>query len=633
MEPRPDPDREARLLAWREGRNVEPSHHEEEEELRCLRIAMGGGGSSPPAPGFVDGQPIRAGYRLVAEPGGRFQIEPSFACALAAGLDKRALRRLFDHLWGVDLALWSELETSPPAVLAERWLRSPGRRLVRDPAFLSRLHASAAAGAESAHADHSGETSHGASDLGLDALWAASGAEARFGGDLSSGGARWRDLHAALPGEAMSRWVPKRGDDDVATAFARLERGSPYSLRGAAIAWLLGRAVDRPRVELAGVRQDLREILPARLALALQSEGDASEERFAARLEEATLLHAAWIARRDTSPGRIRRAWHLARWIHGCLIRSPFVASDEERLHAELVALLPANLPSIDVDDPLHPARFAGDGFRIEDLALISGLWAHYSRPGGRLTPTPAPLVRELRSLAGRTVRPPERDAEESLARARSNELGWNAPHIAPPWVARWLLTEWRLPWLAQVGDEVVSECLNAVAVDPRFEWLTYVWSAEAAALSDAIRHRGLAAWRALSARPGVSPHAVASMATGLLRELEEADRETAVGTLRAAKAEWRPFLWDAWAETALQHGLAPLAEVGLAGLRALTDAHDLDPQARLNAALLLLRRAAALRGSVSGDQLLAHLRRVSAEPPFSNHQGLQRELRRLGVR
>lgn len=122
-------------------------------------------------------------------------------------------------------------------------------------------------------------------------------------------------------------------------------------------------------------------------------------------------------------------------------------------------------------------------------------------------------------------------------------------------------------------------------------------------------------------------------MATGLLRELEEADRETAVAQLRAAKIEWRPFLWDAWSEAALQHGLAPLAEIGFEGLRALTDAHDLDSQARLNAALLLLRRAASLRGSDAGSQLLAHLRRVSADPPFSDHQGLQRELRRLGVR
>jgi len=628
----------------------------EDREKRYLRLAMGleEEEPAPDPPRFRDGQPIRAGYRMVSKPGEDVHIEPEFACALAADLAKPDLCRLFDHLWGVDYALWKKLNTHSSAELAEHWQRSLGRRLVHDQNFLKDLRPGSGV------------------EIDLKDLWAASGAETplergdKDNNNNSKGQSGWLDLHASLPGEAMSHWVPKRGPDDAATAFARLERGSPHSLRGAAIGWLLNRAVDRRRIDLAGVRQDLREILPARLALALQDETDPRtqehftarledetdpgtqehfaprQEHFAARLEEATLRHAAWIMEREqpNKPGRIRRAWHVARWMHGCLIRSPITASDEERLHAELVALLPPENPPLKADDdPLHPARFVGkDGLRIEDVALVSGVWVHHGRQGRHLTPTPTPLVHALRRLAERCLRTGERDAEASFARAHSNELGWTAPHFAPPWLARWLLTEWHLPWLTRVGDRVVSECLETLetlAEDPRFEWLAYVWRSEGHELSEAHRDRALHAWRSLVRSPKVSPQAVASMATGLLRELDACDRQNALGHLENAAAEWRPFLWDAWVEAALRqgHNLTALAEQGLGGLAKLTKDRNLDRQARLNAALFLLRRAAALRGHDLGAKALEQLQQISTQPPFSDHQGLQRELRRLGVR
>ncbi|HFE43999.1 MAG TPA: hypothetical protein ENJ18_00705 [Nannocystis exedens] len=612
-------------------------HALDDLERRYLRLAQGHAKEKPPDPPcFIEGQPIRAGYRLISRPGEPVRIEPSFACALAADLAKPDLCRLFDHLWGVDYALWKKLPTHSSAELAEHWQRSLGRRLVRDPGLLKDLR-----------------RANSRTEFDLEELWAASGAEVPLDRDNDSVHSRWLDLHASLPGEAMSHWVPKRGPEDAATAFARLERGSPYSLRGASIGWLLNRAVDRRRIDLAGVRQDLREILPARLALALQDEVDRprDQEHFAARLEEATLRHAAWIIEKErhndssndnnnNKPGRILGAWHVARWIHGCLIRSPFTASDDERLHADLVALLPKEDPPLKPDDdPLHPGRFGGGGehgLRIEDVALVSGVWVHHNRSGRRLSPTPTPLVQALRKLAERCLRTGERDAEASFARAHSNELGWTAPHFAPPWLARWLLTEWHLPWLARVHDEVVSEyleTLETLAEDPRFEWLAYVWRSEGDELSEAQRARALHAWRSLVRSPEVSPQAVASMATGLLRELTPSDRQGALSHLEKAASEWRPFLWDAWVEAALRHDLMALAEQGLAGLAELTETQDQDRQARLNAALFLLRRAAALRGHDLGTKVLEQLQQIAKEPPFSDHHGLQRELRRLGVR
>ncbi len=635
MDPPIRTDLEARVLAWRERGGPRPPLDEADEELRYLAVAMDpSAGERPAAPEFVDGQPIRAGYRRVAGVGREARVEPAFAQALAAGVAPMERRWLFDHLWGVDLALWQQRE-GDVADLALRWLRSPGRRLVRDVAILQRFRE----GDEPAEVD-------GATDVSLAALWAASGADEASVGedDEAPGAARWLDLHRAIPGAAMARWQPKRSDRAVAIAFSRLERGSPYSLRGAALGWLLSQAVDRPIVDVGGVRQDLREILPGRLAVAMQAEADEEaeprersfEEKFAARLEEATLLHAAQIAKRDREPGRVRRAWHLARWIHGCLVRSPFVKDDEERLRAELLALLPAEPLRVEVeDDPLHPARFGPEGLRIEDLSLVAGIWAHYGRHGERLSPTPLPLVRAVGRLASRLVRAGEHEAEESLARGRSNELEWTAPHVAPPWVARWMLTEWRIPWLAEASranPEVVEECLRAVSSGRRFEWLAFVWRGEGAMLSAEQQVRALEVWRSACAGGALTGQALMSMAVGLLERLDADDRAASFAAARAAEVGWQPFLFDAWAEAAFRVKRADLAEPALAELEALMAAEGEGAAVRLNAALLLLRRAASVRDTEVGGRYLGVLAERSEATPFREHTGLLREIRRLGA-
>jgi len=637
MGPTINPDLEARLLAWREHGGPKPRLDDADDELRWLALAMDPSvGERPAAPEFVDGQPIRAGYRRVAGVGLEARVEPAFAQALAAGIGPAERRWLFEHLWGVDFALWQGRE-GDVAELAVRWLRSPGRRLVRELAILQRFH----------QCDEGTELD-GATDVGLRALWAASGAdEERVGAAHEyAGSARWLDLHRSIPGAAMARWQPKRSDRALAIAFSRLERGSPYSLRGAAIGWLLSQAVDRPLVEVGGIRHDLREVLPGRLAVAMQAEETDEEmephertfeEKFAARLEEATLLHAALIAKRDPEVGRVRRAWHLARWIHGCLVRSPFVKDDEERLRAELLALLPAGPLCAGVDDdPLHPARFGPDGLRIEDVSLVAGIWAHYGRQGERLVPTPLPLVRAMMRLASRPLRRGEHEAEESLATGQSNELDWTAPHVAPPWVARWMLTEWGIGWLAETSRTnpgVVDECLTAVGSSRRFEWLAYVWRGEGAMLSTEQQARAHTVWREACAGEVLTGQALMSMAVGLLERLDEDDRAAAFSAARAADVEWQPFLFDAWAEAALSVKRVDLAEPALAELGTLMAAEEENAAVRLNAALLLLRRAASVRNTELGERYLSVLAARSAAAPFAEHSGLLREIRRLGAR
>jgi hypothetical protein len=351
-------------------------------------------------------------------PGSRGRSSRRSAHALADGLAVDKLAELFDHLWSVDLALWRRLRTADAREIARLWLASPGRRIVQDIGFLLVLH--------------TGEQD-GATDVGPERLAAASGADAEFA-DAPPG---WVDLHAAIPGALMRRWAPKNAARAVAVAFRRLEHGSPHSLRGAAVGWLLGRAVDAPSYSIDEMHYDLREDLPVRLALALSVQDPPAEEVaeqpgecFAARVEEVLLQHAALIVQRGPADDRVRRAWHIARWIHACVTRSPFYRGDDERLHADLLSYLPdASAPqaaaeSPEAADPLDPARFGVDRLRIDVVALVAGAWAHYGRTGEHLPPPP-PLASALRRLAARATTGAEQAAEAAFRRRESNQLGW----------------------------------------------------------------------------------------------------------------------------------------------------------------------------------------------------------------
>lgn len=622
MPPSHDPQHDAAVLAWAdaaEGRAPGPELQaaaEASSELRALLLALGCPleGPVPERPRFVEGQPIRAGHRLVAQPGKQPDIVPVFAAALASNMPRDELVQLFDHLWGVDLELWRALGSESPAELARRWLVSPGRRLVQDLDLLAHLRDDV--------------EQLGATDLRLAAMWAASGAELDPASPPSS--TRWCDLHCSIPGEAMGRWQPKQSERAFTIALTRLERGSPHGLRGAALAWLLGRAVDQRHVEVDGVHQDLRATLPTHLAIALAR--DESED-FSARLEELLLQHAAWIAVRDTGPGKVRRAWHVARWLHGCLVRSPFAPGSEESLHAEVTARLPPGQRApIEPNDPLHPARMGGpDGLRIEDIALVAGAWAHYDREGEHFEPPPLPLKNAMHRLADRLTTPAEMEAEASLRAGESNELGWTAPHVAPTWLARWLLTQWHATWLARLQAPVIEECIRRLGEDAHMHWLAHVIRMEGAALDEPARALTHTTWTRLVESGGMAPELLASLAIGLQQRLDARERALAMAAIAQAPSTWQPFLYDAWAEQALRDAKLELATPALEQQLELAAAGD-SAKVKLDAALLLLRRAAPLRSKDEGMALLRRLAALARQPPLRDHQPLLRELRRLGA-
>lgn len=124
-------------------------------------------------------------------------------------------------------------------------------------------------------------------------------------------------------------------------------------------------------------------------------------------------------------------------------------------------------------------------------------------------------------------------------------------------------------------------------------------------------------------------PHALASMALGLLDLLDVEERARALASIRDAPVEWRPFLLDAWAKSALDLGDPGLASTARDGLLALAGDERVAADVRRNAALMLVRRAV---GAAADEERLRGLAALATHPPLSDHPGLLRELRRLGA-
>lgn len=622
-------------LAQAEGRGdltggpppIDPSESRRStRELRVLVEALEGGAHHLP-------EQTRAGYSIkppagAVGPADRSAVEPAFAAALGGTV---ALRVAFHDLWAIDAPLWENLGSSDARGLAYLWLESPGRRLVQDVGALAAMPR---------------EEPLGASDLSLDRIYAAAGVS-----DAPAGGAelvawlsrlpphfqRWRERSAAIPGQPQGAWAPY--DGRVARAFRQLEQASSIGIRGAALRWLLERAAREPFYEVDGLRRDLREDLPVRLASALDAWlGADPAAAIASELEALALQHAARITAGDDRPGVTLRAWGVARWLHSCLSRSPFFGGDDkEVLAANLRAVLhQAPTQPRDGADALDPARFsaAGDGLDPAEIAFLGGVIGHYRRGWGSgqvLLPTPLPLVRALRRLAGRKVRSGEESAEEALAAGR-DALGWGAPHVAPPLAARWIMTDLRIAWLEHLDEGAQLDALARLDRDPaRFDWTAWAVHREGPALGPAARARALGAVRRFLGDGALPGEMVGAMAAGLLSDLSDDEAISAAERASTAAAAWRPFVLDALAAAAELSIRIPVWEGAMERLLGVMMDVDLDDKVRLNAALFALRRTSGSR-LAGRAEMLGRVAQAALGPPFSEHGGLRRELRRLGL-
>ncbi|WP_437525468.1 hypothetical protein WME79_38575 [Sorangium sp. So ce726] len=584
------------------------------ELRRLLQVLRGVPPSQAPAR-------TRAGYALEGAPAGEAHVIPAFIAALGCS---GKLREAFPDLWAVDGALWERLDHADVRELARLWLESPGRRLVQDLNVLARMPS---------------PKRLGATDLSASRVDAAAGLRSDAEEHPPDLPRSYHELHSAVPGEVLSDWEPQPldGTEQILRGLHLLEAGRPLSLRGAALAWLLNRAADDPFYIVDGIRRDLRDDLPVRLSAAVAGWlGDALPSAVPRQLEMLALQHAARLIDGDVSMAAARRSWAIARWLQGCLRRSPFFGADEEVLAAHLRARLPEEpLPVPRDADALHPARFTFDetGLDIAEVSFIAGVLAHYGRAQEHtLLPTPVPLVHALQRIASHEVRNAEEEADRALVAGR-NALGWPADYsIASALAARQLMTELRIGWLAQVDGAAQLDSIERFATDPTHHaWVAYAIQREGQHLRPAARARAVEVFRALANTRRAPAHVLGTFGTGLLDEIIDDEAEGILDLAASADPQWRPFVVDALAGAAERLSRAEIWVRALDCLLDMMENRQLDDKTRLNAALFALRRASASK-TLGRDAMLGRIASAAAIPPFSDHLGLRREIRRLGV-
>lgn len=552
----------------------------------------------------VPAAPIRLGYALLGQPGDPSDVEarawPAFAAALARGARGVELAERFPDLWMLDLPLWRAFHADKaPVELARRWLQAPGRRLLID------LSALAVAGAPAAKRLSAWEM-----------LTAAGGDDAPPDNNpdtlkswLTAGPSGWRTLQAAIPGASIEHWTPL--DGSVVEALRTLEGDDPLD-RAAAIHWLIDYARTRRHYRVGQIVADLRGELPVRLSAAL------SDRHTSAPLAMVTLRHAAHIADRSDRPMTTRQLWCIARWLGALLIRSPFFGGDAEALTARLSALLPSD-PTPDGRDVLAPAHL--ESAHLPAIAFLGAVSRLAAVP--HLGGLPVPIIDRLVEIADGEVGGADRDDAP-------DGLGWLAQtrHADPALAARRLCTDLDVGWLGRVDPSAVRDTLGRLEANPtRFAWVAEALFKQRQSISEAITAHGAQVWRTLTEQEDISHQTRVLLAVGVLGALEPDEQLIVVKEASTAEADWRPWLLGAVAEhseheivraTALDLLLVTMADV------------TLEAGARLNAALVALRRISALEGKARTPWQERFMQRVNA-PPHRGHVGLARELIRLG--
>lgn len=594
-------------------------------EARFLLRALGIVLPTAPAPlrPAHPAQP-RVGYRLDEHESAPPEVFPLLAACLSQppASTSTSLADTFADLDLIDLDLWHRLRgDAAPRDLVRAWLQSPGRRLVQQLTVLHRCP----------------QNEHiGATDVSLESLYQAAGAR-----EAAPPTPAWREWHHILPGQALAAWEPAETAEVAGPlrALRLLENPDPLpsSVRGAALLWLLRRAATRPEYRVQGLRRDLREDLPPRL-LALLDFHSASRQG-PARLEALTLMHAAWLTRADHAPGAVRRAYHVARWIHACLLRSPFHGQDPEVLAARLFELLPpaAALGEIAAPSfraPLAPGRFGdSQGPDLGQLTVAMAAALHYLQGDGisaqSLRPVPPPLADALRELAAVGVDAQAR-ALDVLAQAPPFDLPSPLLHHAPPLLARALLSRLKVPWIAAASDAVQRETLDLYLDDPmRHAWVPFALQQEAAALPAVLQRRIHAAF-ARAALPALDQ---ALLGLAVLASLSEEEIARAIDLCSTAGAErgWPAALLDELAREADRLLLPQVFGAALGALYQIASDRQRSDPARLTAALNAMRRLATAPAAQRAA-LLTPWTTLLREAPFREVISLQRELRRLGV-
>ncbi|MBI2374319.1 MAG: hypothetical protein HYV07_10030 [Deltaproteobacteria bacterium] len=606
-------------------------------ELRALSACLAG----VPRPDDLPAGYDRGAYRVVGTDK-EAQVWPAFAIELSRRPPPE-LRTMFPDLWAIDLEVWNALATGSRPEVARLWLTSPGRRLALDLEALHQEHR------RSAVVDFSSDRLLRACGLRdfpaaraeqptqewLDAVhqWLERQPEA------------WRELHLTTPGPLLRLWRPATREGNVARALEILERRDAPQLQSAALAWLLDVASNDPIYSLGTLRRDLRPDLPARLVEAMGDAsgalGSSAENKASRQLSALILRHASCLMGADAAPGAALRCWGVAHWLGACLRLSPVHGGDRLGLAAQLGALRHDRPPTPPTLQPLHPRMFrlpdeeADAGLEPEDVSWAAAAAVHYlNGEHPKLRPMPVPLVERLLALASRPMTRFEVDLEQ-LPLGNADDLRWFSlsPNVAPPLVARRVLTEEHVEWMLKAGSAICLESLRLLERKPQaFSWLTVSFQREGRKLDADVQASALRVFRNIRVHGSFTDHDLVMFSVPFLTQLSEDERVDILARAASSEADWQPWLLGLINETAQREHLDSLWTKSLETMFGVVESPTTRPESRLNLALVIARRLSPVEAEVRRPWL-NWLQKVLTLDPLPRHLGLRRELQRLGLR
>lgn len=394
-----------------------------------------------------------------------------------------------------------------------------------------------------------------------DQMMNASGAYSNVG--WSSGA--WCSLHALI--DDYGKWSV---GNDVTEVLRVLEHGESAFSRGDALSILLDKAAAVKIVTIAGISRDIREELSVRSAMLLSPGG--RERRMLLELEHLCIQYAVRMSDqilKNTIDGyrkagipdpsveegwsivRAREVWHVARWMFGIFVRSPFYGRSLSEVCAYLRTHLPEDAdPKARCYEALHPANFSVDpeeGLSIEEMGILMGLVQHLKgSPNNMALKLPGPVLHWLVRLASR--RCTSREMEIDLASRSYISRGdpdepttmtgrWGIP-VAPPMLARWILTIYaKMGWLHVACEEAQSEVVGMLAGCGKQDgWAAVSVMREGDKLCDEAYGVAYSAWSTRSNEP--TPE-VAMVGIGLIHKLGGFDLERLFSQLCALEDDW----------------------------------------------------------------------------------------------
>jgi hypothetical protein len=193
-------------------------------------------------------------------------------------------------------------------------------------------------------------------------------------------------------------------------------------------------------------------------------------------------------------------------------------------------------------------------------------------------------------------------------------------------------MTELRIGWIAQLPEDAQRDSIERFARDATHHvWIAIAIQREGQHLCSGARARAAEVFRALFNTGHVQAHVLATFGAGILEGLTNEEVDRVLDIAGRADPAWRSFVVDALAGAAERLGDDALWTRALERLLAIMQEPQLEDKARLNAALFVLRRASASK-LPARDELLGRVAALAAVPPFTDHLGLRREIRRLGL-